>query len=150
MRRIVLACLVLLTSFSFYSCQPYGKKVQVNDHLEVYIKKDATEEEAKKLGSYIASLDSSNTNEKSVQLSKENNVYTVRLVIPEESLKDKTLEDSFSALQYLIKENVFPNQTVKLILADDEFKDKRAVQEMAASPEEESAAEALPADSTQQ
>ncbi|WP_207492167.1 hypothetical protein [Aridibaculum aurantiacum] len=149
MRKIVVAALALLVSVTIISCQQYGKKVKINEHLEVYVKNQATEEEGKKLGEYIATLDSSNTNQKSVQLSKDSSIYTVRLVIPEEHLKNNELDESFQALQYLIRENVFPGQTVRLVLTDDKFNDKRTVEELQDfSDEEETEDAGANADST--
>ncbi|MDB5192694.1 MAG: hypothetical protein JWQ96_2257 [Segetibacter sp.] len=134
MRKTILAALIITATTLFASCTNYGKKVKINDHLEVYIKKDATEEEGKKLGEYLQSLDTENKNQKSIQLQKENDLFTVRLVVPDDALKNTELESSFQALQMLIKENVFPGKTVRLILSDDKFSDKRTVKELDPGP----------------
>lgn len=147
MQRLVLAVMVVASCLLF-SCQPYGKKVEITDNLEVYVKGDATKEEGKKLGEYIATLDSTNTNQKSLQLTKQGEAYTVRLVIPEEHINDASLNESFQALQYVIKENVFPGKNVSLILTDDQFNDKKTVEEVTEEPLEETTEETQPADST--
>lgn len=149
MKKLVLSAMVVMCGLLLFSCQPYGKKVKINDHLEVYVKGEATEEEGKKLGNYLATLDSSNTNQKSIQLTKEKDNYTVRLVIPEEHLNNKELEGSFQALQYLVKENVFPGKNVKLVLTDNEFNDKKQVQELTDIPDAQTIdSTALPVDTT--
>jgi len=141
MRKVLLCAMVVVSTLAFTSCNSYGKKVKINDQLEVYAKKDATEAEAKKLGDYLSTLDNQNKNEKSFQLEKEKDAYTVRMVVPEEVVNQKEMESSFQALQYLIKENVFPGKTVKLILTDNTFNDKKTIAEMAMPPAEETAPE---------
>ena len=121
--------LVLSSSFFLVSCNDYGKKVKISDKTEIYIKKDATEDEAKKLGAYIESLSKEN-NDKSFQLSKENGDYTVRMVINQDELKkDPSLEQSFMALRFLFNDKVFTGSKVKMILTDDHFKDIETVKD---------------------
>jgi hypothetical protein len=138
MKKLFLPVLLAFSLFTFIGCQSYGKRVKINEHLEVFAKKEATEEEAKKLGEYLQTLNTENKEQKSIQLEKEKETYSVRMVVGEDALKDKQLEASFSALQYLIKENVFPGKTVKLILTDDSFNDKKTVPEMSTVPSDES------------
>jgi hypothetical protein len=140
MKNLVLQVMLAFSLLGFVGCEPYGKKVKINDQLEVYAKRDATEDEAKKLGDFLQTLDSENKNEKSFQLEKDKDVYTIRMVIPEEALKNNELEGSFQALQLLIKDSVFPGKTVKLILADDQFKNRKAIPEMTSVPTEGNAA----------
>jgi hypothetical protein len=140
MKNIVLQVILAFSLLGFVGCEPYGKKVKINEQLEVYAKRDATEAEAKKLGDYLQSLDTENKNQKSFQLEKDKDVYTIRMVIPEEALKNNELDESFQALQLLIKENVFPGKSVKLILADDQFKNRKAIPEMTSLPTEADAA----------
>ena len=128
MRKLVLAGLIVAT-IVFAGCQPYGKKVKINENMEVYVKGEATEEEAKKLGDYIASFDPSGTNHKSIQLSKDSGIYTVRFVVAENDATDMSMDDSFRAVRELIKENILPGQQVRMILTDDKFNDKRIVEE---------------------
>ena len=136
MRNKLSSALIVLIGLTLFSCNPHGKSVRINDHLEVFIKNDASEEEGKKLGDYIAALDSTNKNDKSVQLTKDAEVYTVRVVVPDVAVNDAELMPSFQALQYLIKENVFPGKTVKLVLSNDDFKDKKTVTELPAGSQD--------------
>ena len=103
---------------------PYGKRVEINNDIEIFIKNGATEKEAKKLGRYIDTSWESSNNKKSFQLSKDSGYYTVRMVVDENAIKtDSTLDGSFRAIQFLIEEQVFKGNTVKLILTDNTFKD---------------------------
>jgi hypothetical protein len=149
MQKILLVVVVVATCLLF-SCKPYGKKVEITDNLEVYVKGEATEDDGRKLGEYIATLDSTNSNQKSLQLTKQGEAYTVRLVIPEEHINDATLNDSFEALQYVIKENVFPGKEVTLILTDDQFNDKKTVAKVTDEPLDDALEETAPTDTSAQ
>lgn len=61
----------LLVFFISCNTSPYGKKIKVNDRIEVYIKNGATEADAKKFGDYIDTTWKTSTNKKSFQLSKD-------------------------------------------------------------------------------
>ena len=81
-------CLIVVLSVLLYSCNsPYGKRVKINDRIEVYIKNGATEDEAKSLGNYIDTVWKGATNQKSFQLSKDSGQYTVRMVVDENKIK---------------------------------------------------------------
>ncbi len=114
----------LLVFFISCNTSPYGKKIKVNDRIEVYIKNRATEADAKKFGDYIDTTWKTSTNKKSFQLSKDSGQYTIRMVVDENKIKkDTSLDVSFMAIQFLIEEQVFKGTKVKLILTDDNFKD---------------------------
>lgn len=114
---------VLFAACSIFS--PYGKKVTINNSLEIYIKGDSTTEtDARKLGDYLTKTWKDITNKKSFQLIKENGGYTVKMVVDTEKLKaDSTLDISFMALRMLIADEVFKGSKVKLVLTDNKFKD---------------------------
>lgn len=128
--KLNLVCLMLLTSILFTSCDldGYGKKVTVSDRTEIYIKNDATEADAKKMGNYFDSTWKEQTNKKSFQLSKDSGNYTVRMVVDENKVKtDTTIDISFQAIQFLIENQVFKGSRVTLILTDNKFKDIKTV-----------------------
>lgn len=128
--KLFILPLCLLLSILFTSCDfdGYGKKVKISDHTEVFIKNDATEAEAKKLGIYIDSTWKDQTNDKSFQLSKDSGNYTVRMVVDESKFKnDTTLDVSFQAIQFLIEYQVFKGSNVILILTDNKFKDLKTI-----------------------
>lgn len=123
MRKLVfvLAAAMLL----LVSCDDYGKKVKINDSLEVYLKGDSvTENDAKKLGKYIADLSGDAKNDKSLQLSKDSGKYVVRMVVDEGKMKgDTTIDVSFMALKTLIETEVFNGQSIKFTITDNRFND---------------------------
>ena len=123
----ILSTLLLINILLFSACglSGYGKKVIINDKLEVYLKGDnVTEADARKLGAYIDTTWKDATNKKSFQLCKDSGQYVVRMVVDEKKVKsDNSLDVSFMALQMLFESQVFNNNKVKLILTDDHFKD---------------------------
>lgn len=128
---------VLFAAIALLACNllsPYGKKVTINNTLEIYIKGDSTTEaDAKKLGNYLAETWKDLDNKKSFQLIKENGTYVVKMVVDEEKVKsDATLDVSFMALRMLIAEEVFKGSAVKLVLTNNKFKDIKTYEDKAA------------------
>lgn len=123
--RKLFATLAVLVAFVFISCNNYGKKVKIDNTMEVYIKgDDVSETQAKKLGSYLANLWKESKNEKSLQLLKDSGVYVVKMVVDENKLKqDSTADIVFMALKTMIEAEVFDNKPVKFVLTDNTFKD---------------------------
>jgi len=120
---IIRLCLLLSILFSSCDIDGYGKKITVSDRTEVFIIKDATEAEAKKMGNYFDTTWKEQTQKKSFQLSKDSGNYTVRMVVDTEKVKDSNLDESFQAVQFLLADQVFKGSNVKLILTDEKFKD---------------------------
>jgi len=119
----VITAAMFLASCNLYSS--YGKAVKINDSLAIYIKGDSTTEaDAKKLGNYLANLWKGDQNHKSIQLLKDTNGYTIKMVADEQVLKeDASLIPAFAIVRSLIAENVFKGSSVILTLTDDKFKD---------------------------
>lgn len=124
MQKIFL--LLIAVSLLFASCDRFGKKVEINSQSEVFYKDDATEAEAKKLGDFLLKRNFfDNKNERSVQLSKDSGIYTVRFVVDRVSFekdKENTLL-GFRVWQMWISEDVFSNAKTKVVLVDDQFND---------------------------
>lgn len=120
-----MALIMLILVFVSSCGGEYGKKVKINDTIDVYLKDDnVTEADAKKLGNFFAETWKDQKNHKSFQLSKENGQYIVRFSVDVEKVKnDKLIDVSFMAIQFLIESQAFPGSKVKLILTDDHFKD---------------------------
>jgi carbamate kinase len=124
--KLYLISLYLFSSIIFTSCDidGYGKKITISERIEVFIKNDATEADAKKMGNFFDSTWKELTNKKSFQLSKDSGNYTVRMVVDAVKVKkDSLLDVSFWAIKFLIEEEVFKGSAVKLILTDDKFTD---------------------------
>ncbi len=124
--KLYLISLYLFSSIIFTSCDidGYGKKITISERIEVFIKNDATEADAKKMGNFFDSTWKELTNKKSFQLSKDSGNYTVRMVVDADKVKkDSSLDVSFWAIKFLIEEEVFKGSAVKLILTDDKFTD---------------------------
>ncbi|MBS1627813.1 MAG: hypothetical protein JSR09_08730 [Bacteroidetes bacterium] len=119
LQLIVTALLILFIT----ACTSYGKKIKINDTIEIYTKGDSvTDADAKKLGDYLANLWKDSKNQKSFQLSKTNGIYEVKMVIDTAKLKaDSTLEFGFMVVQSMIEHDVFPGSKVKFTITDDVF-----------------------------
>lgn len=117
--------LLLVFAIFFASCNEYGKKINVSEYTEVYIKGDGvTEADAKKFGNYLDTTYKDSKNKKSFQITKDSGQYVIRMVVDEEKVKsDTTLDESFMALQFLFESQVFTGNRVKLILTDNKFSD---------------------------
>ncbi|MBX2931603.1 MAG: hypothetical protein KF781_06650 [Chitinophagaceae bacterium] len=135
----IIALAVVVVSCNLFGS--YGKKITISDKVEVYIKGDSVSEEvAKKLGTYLDTTWKDLTNKRSFQLTKENGVYNVHMVVDEKTFKeDASLEVSFMALRLLIAMNVFPDSKVNLVLTDNTFKPYKTYSEDAATEAEETA-----------
>jgi len=134
MRKILLLLLpvaLFLTSCDLFN--NYGKKVTIGKN-EVYYKGDGvTEADAKKLGDYLKTAAYFNDSAaKSVQLTKQNNDYVVRLVVDKDKLdlNDKSVMNDYWIMQSLISENAFNNAKTKIILADTKLKDIQPVEDL--------------------
>jgi uncharacterized lipoprotein NlpE involved in copper resistance len=123
--RKIFTILAALIAFVLVSCNNYGKKVKIDDTMEVYLKGDSVNEaQAKKLGTYLANLWKEAKNQKSFQLSKDSGVYVVKMVVDEEKIKqDSTADVGFMALKTLLESEVFDNKQVKFVVTDNTFKD---------------------------
>lgn len=119
---IILASLfaIVLTS-----CNDYGKKITIDDSMEVYLKGDSVNEnQAKKMGNYLVKLWPNARQKKSLQLSKDSGEYVVKMVVDENKIKqDSTLHAGFTALKTMLQTDIFDNQPIKFVLANDTFKD---------------------------
>ncbi len=148
--------LLLSASIVFSSCEDYGKKVTINDKDEVYYKGDGVgEAEAKKLGDFLLKQGYFTTSdERSAQLTKDADAYIVKFVVNEEKLKqdEETAMLGFKVWQMWIQDNVFEGAKTKLVLADAEMNDLKAVGELTAQEKaeltsDESTLSQTPADS---
>ena len=124
MKKIFLL-LAFFATIALTGCNNYGKKVKINDKLEVYVKGDsATETDAKKLGDYFVRSVKEIPNKISFQLLKENGTYVVKMVIDQAKVKaNPELESSFAVFRNELETFVYPGSPVKFVVTDDHFKD---------------------------
>ena len=126
MKKIILLFATIL--FVLSGCDltaSFGKRVKINDNLEIYVKGDgATEDDAQKLGNYLAILWKDAPNMKSLQLAKDKGVYVVKMVVDEKMVKaDTSLNSAFMAVKSLLEEEVFKDSKVNFIITDNRFND---------------------------
>lgn len=119
LKIIFLFCFSIL----FFSCSDYGKKMQF-EKTEVYYTNKVKEADAKKLGNYLVSAGFADDNEKSVQLSKndENGNYQFRMVTTKEASENETYRTIFKVFAKQISDSVFNKQPVDFHICNTTFK----------------------------
>ncbi|WP_420574944.1 hypothetical protein [Kordia sp.] len=100
------------------SCANYGEK-KVFNGTEVYYKDGVTEAQADKLGESLIDSKFANGDPKSVQFTKDGDVYIFRMVIKEEFLEDKSLESVFNFFPKELSD--YMDVPVDLHLCDESF-----------------------------
>jgi hypothetical protein len=132
MRKIIQIPVVLSLLFAttLVSCNNFGKKIKIDGTKgEVYYKDGATESEAKKVGDFLKEAGFlGNEKGASVQVSKENEGYTIRFVYDKEYY-DKTegLESIFKLYGAKLSKEIFDGNKVNIALADKQFKDFKKI-----------------------
>lgn len=110
---------------SFTACVNPGKEVKFNNKNSIYVKDGVTEDDAKKLGSYLQKISyfSSDEQERAVQLLKKDNDYIANFVVDTTYLKQHPeLYNSFKALESDFSANVFGGRKVVINLVDPTLK----------------------------
>jgi len=115
----------------FASCANHGKKVTVEGtKTEIFYKGDGvTESDAKKVGDLLkARFIQSNDKKASIQVTNENDAYTMRFVYDKEIYKTlKNVDNEFKALAVAASKEVFNGKKVNVALSDDHFKDWKTI-----------------------
>ncbi len=108
--------IVALTS----SCNDYGELVEKNKS-EVYYKEPITKQQAESLANYLYETGYFEGNEKSVQLLKDGDNFTVNFVVIEGAASKKNA-DLFEKFSPLLSYAVFDGALVNIAMCDDHFK----------------------------
>jgi hypothetical protein len=122
---------LVLTSCNLFN--NYGKKVKINDKLNVYYKGEGvTEDQAKKLGAFLENNRGENKGDLAAQIMKEGESYLVKIPLNEEAFnKDKEkFKTLFWYMQDMISELVFEGKKTRIVLTDDKLKDKETIDEI--------------------
>lgn len=122
---------ISLLSVIFMACANHGKKIKIEGtKAEIFYKGDGvTESDAKKTGDLLKSkFIKSNDKKASMQLTKENDAYTIRFVYDEEIYKTlKDVDNEFKYLAAMASKDIFNGKKVNIALADDHFKDWKTI-----------------------
>lgn len=102
----------------FISCANYGEK-KVFNGTEVYYKDGVTEAQADKLGESLVASGFADGNLKSVQFTKDGDVYVFKMVIKEEFLEDETMQGVFNFFPKELSD--YMDLPVDLHLCDNSF-----------------------------
>lgn len=127
MKKILnLILLILITSF--FSCSGYGKKLKYQK-TEVYYTNKVEKTDAEKLGDFLVRTKFADENEKSIQLSKneENGNYQFRMVTTKEAAEDGSYETIFKVYAKQISDSVFNKKPVDFHVCDNTFKTLKVI-----------------------
>lgn len=111
----IFSCLVI-------ACSGYGKKLQYNK-TEVYYTGKVDKAEAEKLGEYLVRSGFAGENEKSIQLSKndENGNYQFRMVTSQEARDNEMYKTIFKLYAQQLSDSVFNEKPVDFHICDNTF-----------------------------
>lgn len=112
----------ILTTCLFLACSGYGEKLQYQK-TELYYTDKVKKEVAEKLGEFLVKTEFANGNEKSIQLSKNENSgnYEFRMVTTKEAAESDTYKSIFKIYAKQISDSVFNKQAVDFHVCDNTF-----------------------------
>lgn len=130
----IIGFIVAIAALGYYVYQllgnPNGKKYTVNDKHHVYYKGEGvTEDDAKKVGSYLTNIGLfSANNEMDVQINAEKNSNDVKIkFIVDKSKVTPQVESGFLNIGNDMADKIYPGKNLHIILTDDEFDDIKEV-----------------------
>ncbi len=121
--------IVAVLSFVFFlACNGYGKKLQYQK-TEVYYTDKVEKTDAEKLGDFLVKSNFAGENEKSIQLSKneDSGNYEFRMVTSKEAADSKTYETIFKIYAKQISDSVFNKKPVDFHICDNTFKTLKVI-----------------------
>lgn len=120
---------IVLISFStlLLACSGYGKKLQYQK-TEVYYTDKVEKADAEKLGDFLVRSEFAGKNEKSIQLTKnEEGNFVFRMVTSKDAAESKTYETVFKLYAKQISDSVFNKQPVDFDVCDNTFKTLKTI-----------------------
>lgn len=126
----------------------YGTKLEYGS-TELYYTDEVTESEAKALGDYLEETKFTEGDEtKTVQLTKDGDVFQFRMVVKDSYLDDEDYEAIAAFYAYSLSIDVFDGEEVEIHLCDDKLETKKVV-EMDKGSESDEEMEMLEFDGTE-
>ena len=119
---------ILFCTVLFFACSGYGEKLQYNK-TEVYYTDNVEKTEAEKLGDFLISSGFAGENEKSVQLSKneETGNYQFRMVTTEEAANSESYQTIFKMFARQISDSVFNKKPVDFHVCNNTFETLKVI-----------------------
>lgn len=124
-----IAQLISIISLVFFiACNGYGKKLQYQK-TEVYYTDKVQKTDAEKLGDFLVKSEFAGENEKSIQLSKDdqNGNYQFRMVTTKAAAESETYEAIFKIYAKQISDSVFNKHPVDFHICDNTFKTLKVI-----------------------
>lgn len=120
MRLIFSKYFLLLFFLPLVSCTNHGEKLSFNNG-DLYFTNLVTFEEADRLGSFLVENRFFDGNQKSAQLTKENNRYQFRMVVKEKFINDLSAELNAIDFANILSAEVFEGAFVEIHFCDESF-----------------------------
>lgn len=115
--------LVLPLSVAIFSCDDYGKKVEIGKNEIFYKGEGVTKEQAEKTGAFLKEVSWFDDKEAgSAQITKDSNAYIVHLVSDKAKVSD-ALRWNLWKTQEQLSASVFNKQDARFAFADEKLKD---------------------------
>jgi hypothetical protein len=129
MKKLSLFFMIAAVASVLISCgDGYGTKLEYGS-TELYYTDKVTEKEAKALGDYLEETKFTEGDEtKTVQLTKEGDVYQFRMVVKESYLDDEDYEAIAAYYAYTLSLDVFDGEEVEMHFCDDKLETKKVVE----------------------
>jgi hypothetical protein len=113
---------------SFAGDADYGRKLKYGS-TELYYTDKVTKKEAKALGEYLVETNfTKGEQKKTVQLTKEGDVYQFRMVVKKGYLDDAEYDAIAASYAYNISKDVFDGKEVEIHFCDDQLGTKKVVE----------------------
>ena len=120
MRLIFSKYFLLLFFLPLVSCTNHGEKLSFNNG-DLYFTNLVTFEEADRLGNFLVENRFFDGNQKSAQLTKENNRYQFRMVVKEKFINDLSAELNAIDFANILSAEVFEGAFVEIHFCDESF-----------------------------
>jgi hypothetical protein len=129
MKKLSVFLMIAAVASVLISCgDGYGTKLEYGS-TELYYTDEVTESEAKALGDYLEETKFTEGDEtKTVQLTKEGDVYQFRMVVKDSYLDDEDYEAIAAFYAYTLSEEVFDGEEVEIHLCDVKLETKKVVE----------------------
>ncbi|MDD3741187.1 MAG: hypothetical protein PHH30_08095 [Bacteroidales bacterium] len=127
MKRVIILMVLAVTAAGIVSCSNYGKK-KMFDSTELYYTDKVTEAEADLVGKYLQEQGFTEGDDtKTVQLTKEGDIYQFRMVVKEGYEKDEDYILIAETFAYNLSKDVFDGEEVEIHLCDTKLETLKVV-----------------------
>jgi len=108
---------IIATLFTTFSCSDYGTMLEFNGG-ELYYTQQVEYDEANNLGKYLIREGFFDGEKRTVQITRENQIYQFRIVVSQDAVNDNAYNEALLVFINEISRNVFDGAMVEIHLCD--------------------------------